>query len=186
AARAVGLIPGEHIGRAGRGAEAAMHAALQDRIGAGDGRIGELDLVETGLHRSAYIPGYMRPGLRIPTGSKGTAGTSDCRLIEEAFAEVMVHLPHRSSAALRSKGLIARVLPRRGRFHLHVRELYLDQITDRDEANQPTRLHYWHVAKSVHSHFRQQPLARVGVPRGDHILGHEVRDWLVQDFGAGL
>jgi hypothetical protein len=55
-----------------------MNAALQDRIGAGDGRIGELDLVETGLHREAYIPGYMRPGLRMPIGSKATAGTNDC------------------------------------------------------------------------------------------------------------
>src|SRR4029453_19000947 len=63
AARAVALIPREHIGRAGRGAEAAMHAALQDRIRAGDGRIGELDLVETGLHRFSLYPRIHAAGI---------------------------------------------------------------------------------------------------------------------------
>ena len=29
-------------------------------------------------------------------------------------------------------------------------------------------------------------ISRVGLPRGDHSLGHEVRDWLLQNFGAGL
>ena len=51
---------------------------------------------------------------------------------------------------------IPRVLPCSGRFHFHVRDLYLDQITDRDKANQPALLHYGHVAKSVNRHFRHQ------------------------------
>jgi hypothetical protein len=31
-----------------------------------------------------------------------------------------------------------------------------------------------------------QPVDRVGLPRRDHSLGHEVRDRLLQDFGAAL
>jgi hypothetical protein len=106
AARAVALIAGEHIGRAGRGAEAAMHAALQDRIGARDGRIGELNLVESGLHRFAYIPEYMRPGLRMPTGSKATAGTSDCRLASsrrlsrKSWCAISISAPRGARAAI--------------------------------------------------------------------------------------
>src|SRR5262249_32193629 len=69
AARAVALISSEHIGRAGGDAQAAMDAAPEDRVGTGDGRVGELHRVELGLHGLAYIPAYMRPGLRIPTGS---------------------------------------------------------------------------------------------------------------------
>src|SRR4029078_763981 len=47
-----------------------MYAAPKDRVGTGDGRVGELYRIELGLHGLAYIPAYMRPGLRIPTGSK--------------------------------------------------------------------------------------------------------------------
>jgi hypothetical protein len=34
--------------------------------------------------------------------------------------------------------------------------------------------------------FRHQSIDRVGLSRRDHRLGHEVRDWLAQDFGARL
>ena len=50
-ARAVELVAEQHIGRAGRGAETAMHAAAQDRLRFGDLRIGELGEREPGLHR---------------------------------------------------------------------------------------------------------------------------------------
>ena len=56
AARGIALVPGQHISRAGRGAEPAMHAAAQDLVGAGDGRVGELDGVEAGLHISPISP----------------------------------------------------------------------------------------------------------------------------------
>ena len=49
-----------------------------------------------------------------------------------------------------------------------------------------SRLHHGHVAKPARRHFRHQLVDRVGLPRRDHSLGHEVRDWLLQDFGAGL
>ena len=42
AARAVEFVAEQHIGRAGRGAEAAMHAGAQDLVGFRDVRIGEL------------------------------------------------------------------------------------------------------------------------------------------------
>ena len=69
AARAVALVAGQHIGRARGGAQPAMHAALEDGVGARDGRVGELERVEARLHGSAQIPEYMRPGLRMPAGS---------------------------------------------------------------------------------------------------------------------
>jgi len=41
----------------------------------------------------------------------------------------------------------AGVFPRCGRFHLHVGDLYLDQITDRDEANQLASFYHGHVSE---------------------------------------
>ena len=49
-ARAVELVAQRHIGRAGRGAEAAMHAFAQDAFGFRDMRVGELLGREGGLH----------------------------------------------------------------------------------------------------------------------------------------
>ena len=50
-ARRIELVAEQHIGRAGRGAEAAMHAGAQDLVGFRDVRIGELREGEGGLHR---------------------------------------------------------------------------------------------------------------------------------------
>jgi hypothetical protein len=50
-ARAVALVAVEQVGRAGRGTEAAMHAAPDDLFGGLDGRIGELGRGEMGAHR---------------------------------------------------------------------------------------------------------------------------------------
>ena len=44
------LIAEQHVGRAGRGAEAAVHAGTQDFVGFRDVRIGELREGEGGLH----------------------------------------------------------------------------------------------------------------------------------------
>ena len=59
-ARAVELIAERHIGRAGRRAEAAMHAFAQDRFGLRDMRVGELGEGEGGLH-SAHPPRIENP-----------------------------------------------------------------------------------------------------------------------------
>ena len=50
AARAVALVAADDIGRAGRGAEAAMHARAQDLFERGGVRIGELFVAEVRLH----------------------------------------------------------------------------------------------------------------------------------------
>jgi hypothetical protein len=50
-ARTVELVAQQHIGRTGRGAEAAMDASPEDRLGGRDVRIGELRQGEVGLHR---------------------------------------------------------------------------------------------------------------------------------------
>ena len=50
-ARAVALVAQQQEGRAGRGAEAAMHALAQDVLAARGLRIGELGQGEVGLHR---------------------------------------------------------------------------------------------------------------------------------------
>jgi hypothetical protein len=50
AARRIELVAEQHIGRAGRGAEAAMHAGAQNVVGHRDVRIGELGEGEVGLH----------------------------------------------------------------------------------------------------------------------------------------
>ena len=71
AARAVALVAGEHIGRAGRGAETAMDATPQDRIGAGDGRIGELDVSETCLHGLRPYPWVHAAGVEYSNRIEG-------------------------------------------------------------------------------------------------------------------
>ena len=50
AARGIALVAEQHIGRAGGGAEAAMDAAPQHGVGAGDGRVLELLVGEIGVH----------------------------------------------------------------------------------------------------------------------------------------
>ena len=64
--RAVELVAEQHIGRAGRGAEAAMHAGAQNLFRHADVRVGELRGGEVRLHQR---PSCMRPGLRMPRGS---------------------------------------------------------------------------------------------------------------------
>ncbi len=64
-ARAVEFVAEQHIGRAGRGAEAAMHAGAQDLFGGVDGGVGELGGGKIRLHRG-YRPSRMRPGLSTP------------------------------------------------------------------------------------------------------------------------
>ena len=59
-ARAVQLVAQQDIGRAGRGAEAAVHAFAQDIVGLGDMRIGHLGQGEGGLHRLS-VPALTRP-----------------------------------------------------------------------------------------------------------------------------
>src|SRR4051794_34885234 len=68
AARAVELVTEQHVGRAGRGAEAAMHAFAQDGLRRLDVGIGELRQGEVRLHR--YSASYMRPRLSRRSGSK--------------------------------------------------------------------------------------------------------------------
>ena len=53
AARAIELVAEQHIGRTGRGAEAAMHAGAQDLVGFRDVGIGQLRQREFGLHAAA-------------------------------------------------------------------------------------------------------------------------------------
>ena len=67
-ARAIEFVAEQHIGRAGRGAEAAMHAGAQDLVGLRDIGIGELREAEFGLHVAA--PRVSRPRLRMFFGSK--------------------------------------------------------------------------------------------------------------------
>ena len=66
-ARRIELVAEQHIGRAGRLAEAAMHAGAQNIVRHRDVRIGELREGEIGLH---HTPAHMRPGLSTPLGSK--------------------------------------------------------------------------------------------------------------------
>ena len=49
-ARGIELVAEQHVGRAGRGAEAAMHAGAQDSLRFRDVRVGELREGERGLH----------------------------------------------------------------------------------------------------------------------------------------
>src|SRR5258706_15405883 len=65
-ARAVVLVPEQEISRAGRGAEAAVHALPQDGVRLAPlGRVPD-EIGERGLHQRS---GYMRPRLKIPCGS---------------------------------------------------------------------------------------------------------------------
>jgi hypothetical protein len=57
AARAVELVAEQDVGRAGGGAEAAMHAGAEDLLRGGDVRIGELGRAKAGLHRARSRPG---------------------------------------------------------------------------------------------------------------------------------
>src|SRR3984893_15483884 len=68
AARAIELVTEQHIGRAGRRAEAAMYAGAQDLVGLGDIGIGKLGEREFGLH--VVPPRVKRPRLRMLLGSK--------------------------------------------------------------------------------------------------------------------
>src|SRR5208282_2359040 len=68
-ARAVELIAQQRIGRAGGGAEAAVDAGAEDLLGFPRVRIGEQRLGKIRLHR-VYRPFHMRPGFRMPAGSK--------------------------------------------------------------------------------------------------------------------
>ena len=77
-------------------------------------------------------------------------------------------------------------LPRRGSLHLDFGDIYPDYVADGDKSDEPVAFHHGHVAESAFRHFRHQPVGRVGLPRRNHSLGHEVRDWLLQDLGAAL
>src|SRR5581483_5272629 len=83
--RRIALIPEQHVGRARRRAQAAMHEASQDAVGFRQARFLELLGCEVRLHCSAachgapgairvgpYTPhasAYMRPGFKIPAGA---------------------------------------------------------------------------------------------------------------------
>ena len=70
AARAVELVAQQLVGRAGGGAEAAVHALAQDGVGlVAVGRVAD-EFGEIGLHRCAQKSGYSRPGLKMRAGSK--------------------------------------------------------------------------------------------------------------------
>jgi hypothetical protein len=55
-ARRVILVAGQHIGRTGRGAEAIMHASLQNAVGFRDLRLRELGGRKIGAHSGALSP----------------------------------------------------------------------------------------------------------------------------------
>ena len=65
-ARAIELVAEQHIGRAGRGAEAAMHAGAQDLVGFGDIGIGQL--------REARIRSSCRGSPRHPAAVEDVLG----------------------------------------------------------------------------------------------------------------
>src|SRR5262249_45669305 len=67
ATRRVALVAQQHVGRACRRAEAAMHAGAKNLVGLGNVRIGKLRQRKRGLH---HPPAHMRPGLSTPFGSK--------------------------------------------------------------------------------------------------------------------
>src|SRR6202790_2668096 len=68
AARAIELVAEQHVGRASRGAESAMHAGPQDLVGLRNIGIGELRQAEFGFH--VADPRVSRPRLRMFFGSK--------------------------------------------------------------------------------------------------------------------
>ena len=60
-ARRIVLVAEQHIGRAGRGAEAVMHAGFQDAVGLGDLRLRELFERESGLHVRSTLKNCRHP-----------------------------------------------------------------------------------------------------------------------------
>jgi hypothetical protein len=71
-ARAVELVAQHLVGRAGRGAEAAMHAGAQDLVRPRDRRVAQLLGGEIGLHAGSQAATGARrpsPGFRMPRGS---------------------------------------------------------------------------------------------------------------------
>ena len=66
-ARAVELVAEQLVGRAGRRAEAAMHATAQDCLGLPAGRRVADEVGEFRIHQNSA---YRRPGLRMASGSK--------------------------------------------------------------------------------------------------------------------
>src|SRR5207248_6740195 len=73
-ARGIELVAEEHIGRTGRGAEAAVHAAAYDFFRFGSIGIGELGqgegCLQNGLSAELHTPAHIRPRLSTPLGSK--------------------------------------------------------------------------------------------------------------------
>src|SRR5262249_48611083 len=73
-ARRIELVAEQHVGRAGGGAEPAMHAGPQDPFRFGDIGIGELGKTERGLHRSkAYRAAWRGIAKQRDGGAIGTA-----------------------------------------------------------------------------------------------------------------
>ena len=121
AARAIEFVAEQHVGRAGRGAEPAMHAGAQDLVGFRDIGIGELREAEFGFH--VATPRVSRPRLRMFFGSKlwrtrslkrGNAGLLRMKHIDIA--------PHRLGRAdqhgMAADGVDARAHQRRLRIRL--------------------------------------------------------------------
>src|SRR4030095_617884 len=75
-ARAIELVAEFDVGRAGRRAEPAVDAALQNLLRHRDVGVGELGEGEVGLHGD-QMPAYIRPGLRMPSGSKASLRRRD-------------------------------------------------------------------------------------------------------------
>ena len=92
AARRIELIAEQDIGGAGRGAEAAMDAFADDRIGFGDLRVGELGGGEVGLHgfrqNGVHAAGVENPGriecLLYPLGQLGQGSGSGSKTNTDA------------------------------------------------------------------------------------------------------
>ncbi len=76
-ARGIELVAQEQVGRAGRGAESAMHAGAQDRLRRGHRRIAQLLGGEVGLHLLSPSARHARPWAghpRLRRGSRGWPG----------------------------------------------------------------------------------------------------------------
>jgi hypothetical protein len=78
-ARRIELIAQQHIGRTGRGAEAAVHAGAQDFFGFRDLRIGELRQGEGGLH-ALFAPQSLPSCADLIRASIILSKTMDCRV----------------------------------------------------------------------------------------------------------
>src|SRR3546814_3883149 len=79
AARAIEFVAEKDIGRAGRGAKAAMHAFADHRFRTGHGRIGKRRLGEFSLH-GRYPP--KRPVSKMPSGSNARRTRASSRTEE--------------------------------------------------------------------------------------------------------